>query len=202
MIEFFEERARALVKEAGEHGLALTIESKPLQPLTMGHVEYDVTVRESLATFRAGGRPAPRERWMWWYDGDERCHIVDSEGEAHGEAIMDIEGECEPGETREYFVGLGVSPVENLAKYRLLGSNLLEQVEEWAGEDTGADDAVLSFSEEDADDLKRLVVEFVRARAKVCYWIADDKAATKHTHTVPHEVERKKADDTEGGTPD
>ena len=202
MIEFFEERACALIKEANGNGVRLTIEAAPLQPLAMGNIDYVIDVRDDLATFRAGGRPTPRERWMWWYDGDERCHIVDSEGEAHGEAIMDIESECAPGETREYFVGLGVSPVENLAKSRWLGSNLLEQIEEWAGEDTGAEDAVLSFSKEDAADLQRLVVEFVRARAKVCYWIADDKAATKHTHTVPHEVERKKADDTEGGTPD
>lgn len=202
MIEFFEERARALVKDAKENGIRLTIEAVPLQPLAMGNIDYVIDVRDDLATFRAGGRPAPREVWLWWYEGDERCHCASSEGEAHGEAIMDIEGECEPGETREYFVGLGVSPVENLARSRWLGSNLLEQIEQWAGEDTGADDEVLSFSEEDEADLKLLVVEFARARAKVCYWIADDKAATKHTHTVPHEVERKKADDTEGGTPD
>lgn len=202
MIEFFEERARALVKEAKEKGVRLTIEATPLQPLAMGNIDYTVDVRDDLATFRAGGRPAPREVWLWWYEGDERCHIVDSESEAHGEAVMDIERGCEPGETREYFVGLARSPIQNLSESKWLGSNLLEQIEEWAGNDTGAEDAVLSFSKEDAADLQRLVVEFVRARAKVCYWIADDKAATKHTHTVPYEVDRKKPDDTEGGTTD
>jgi len=202
MIEFFEERARALVREANENGLTLTIEAKPLRPLAMGHVEHDITVRDSLATFRAGGRPAPREVWLWWYDGDDRCQSASSEGKAHAAAIFDIEGECAPGESREYLVCLGKSPVENLATSKRLGSNLIEQLDMWAGEDTGADDEVLSFSEEDATDLKRLVVEFVRARAKVCYWIADDKAATKHTHTVPYEVDRKKPDDTEGGTTD
>lgn len=202
MIEFFEERARALVKEAKEKGVRLTIEAAPLQPLAMGNIDYTVDVRDDLATFRAGGRPAPREVWMWWYEGDERCNIADSESEAHSEAIADIESEFKPGDTREYFVGLARSPIQNLSESKWLGSNLLEQIEEWAGDDTGAEDAVLSFSKEDAADLQRLVVEFVRARAKVCYWIADDKAATKHTHTVPHEVERKKADDTEGGTTD
>lgn len=202
MIEFFEERARALIKEAKENGVRLTIEAVPLQPLAMGNIDYVIDVRNDLATFRAGGRPAPREVWMWWYEGDEHCSIADSESKAHGGAIADIEDECEPGETREYFVGLSRSPIQNLSESKWLGSNLLEQIEEWAGEDTGAEDAVLSFSKEDATDLQRLVVEFVRARAKVCYWIADDKAATKHTHAVPYEVERKKADDTEGGTPD
>ncbi len=202
MIEFFEERARALVKEAKESGIRLTIEAAPLQPLAMGNIDYTIDVRDDLATFRAGGRQAPREVWMWWYDGDERCSIADSESEAHGEAIADIENEFEPGDTREYFVGLARSPIQNLSESKWLGSNLLEQIEEWAGDDTGAEDTVLSFSKEDAADLQRLVVEFVRARAKVCYWIADDKAATKHTHTVPYEVDRKKPDDTEGGTTD
>ncbi len=202
MIEFFEERARALVKEAKENGIRLTIEAVPLQPLAMGNIDYAIDVRDDLATFRSGGRPAPREVWMWWYDGDERCTIVASEGEAHGEAIIDIEDESKPGESREYLVGRGIAPADLLARMKWLGQDILERLEERASEDTGAEDSVLSFTKQDEEDLARLLVEFVRARGKVCYWLADDKNATRHTHTVPHEVERKKADDTEGGTTD
>lgn len=202
MIEFFEERARALVKEAKENGIRLTIEAVPQQPLAMGNIDYAIDVRDDLATFRSGGRPAPREVWMWWYDGDERCHIVNSEAEAHGDAIACIEDDCEPGESREYLVGRGIAPVDLLARMKWLGQDILERLEERAGEDTGAEDAVLSFTKQDEEDLARLLVEFVRARGKTCYWMADDKGATRHTHTVPHEVDRKKSDDTEGGSID
>jgi len=202
MIEFFEERARALVKEAKENGIRLTIEAAPQQPLAMGNIDYAIDVRDDLATFRSGGRPAPREVWMWWYDGDERCHIVNSEAEAHSEAIAAIEDDCGPGESRDYLVGRGVAPADILAGRKWLGHIAIEQLEEWAGEDTGAEDAVLSFTKQDGEDLARLLVEFVRARGKTCYWMADDKGATRHTHTVPYEVDWKKPDDTEGGAAD
>lgn len=39
--------ARALVARAGELGLVLTVEQRPLLPLAMGHYETVVSVREA-----------------------------------------------------------------------------------------------------------------------------------------------------------
>lgn len=124
-------------------------------------------------------------RWCWWLDSDEPFHVVDSEGEAHGEARSRIDDEFPPGVRAEYCVARVVSPLEKIAHGtmgRWLGDHIHEQIDEWCAEESGAEDEVLSLTDADRDALSKLVIDWMCKHAAVQWWTYDSLTQTTNIY--------------------
>ena len=112
-------------------------------------------------------------KWCWFVDGDEHFKVCESESEAHGEAKSHIDDNYEKGDSVTYTVGQACHPLDAiLSESQLLwtGERVFEQVDEWCGEETGAEDFTMDITKEDKEALGKLVFDFLRKHAKVQWY--------------------------------
>ncbi len=124
-------------------------------------------------------------KWCWSTDEESYRGQSDSEGEAHGDAIDALESDGEDGETRSYWIARCCHPLDLIdhdKRSLWAGENFLEQVEEWCADEVGAEDAILDMTADDKVELGRLVLAFIRSRAKVQYY--GIKNAVEHKHVI------------------
>lgn len=151
-------------------------------------------LNEVPLTVQAALTPPPEDpnlgKFCWWFDDDERYHMADSEAEAHGEAAQRIDEDAEPGESREYWVARVAHPVDVIdgdTTALRLGENVLEQVDEWAGEETGAEDWTMDLTNEDKQDLGRMILTYLRQNAKAQWYGVAKGTKVKHSYTAGSE---------------
>lgn len=125
-------------------------------------------------------------KWCWSTDEEAYRGKFETEGEAHGDAIDDLESDGEDGEERSYWIARCCHPMDCLdgREYRF-GEMVAENIDEWMMDDIAAEDQILSMSHEDHEELGRLIFAFVRSRSKVQYYGIKD--AVEHKHVVGSE---------------
>lgn len=141
---------------------------------------------------------APPTRWAWWFEGDDQCNIEATESDCHENAQSSIDSDTEPGIECEYFIARTAHPLDTIATDHLahwLGEFIHEDIDLRCGDENGAEDESLSITKEDKTELGQMVLDFLRARAKVQWWGIDKKTETRHTY------EAGSNDETAGGVP-
>lgn len=137
-------------------------------------------------------------RWAWWFEGDDSCHIEATESDCHGEAQSRIDSYTEPGIDCEYFIARTAHPLDTIASDHLayfLGESIHQDIDMRCADETGADEESLSITKEDKAELGQMVLDFLRARAKVQCWGIDKKTEARHTYVAGGN------DETAGGFP-
>lgn len=126
------------------------------------------------------------QRWAAYSEGDELVTMRDTEGEACGEKECDIDNEFEPGTEVEYLVAPMLSAKQMLRTNNAywIGERILEEINEGLADDMCAEDSPLSFDKEDAEELGRLVIDFLCARGKTQWWTVDNKREEKRTYVA------------------
>lgn len=123
----------------------------------------------------------------WCYSLDEEWYrgSFATEAEAHGAALDELEAEAAVGEPRFYWIARSCHPLDLIDKqgwHVRAGEAVVEQVDEWCADEVAADDFIVRLSGRDAEALGRLVFQFIRQRAKVCFFGIKDPA--RHEHVV------------------
>jgi hypothetical protein len=119
-------------------------------------------------------------KWCWSINEENYCGSFDTEDEAHGAAIDDLECECEPG-SNSYWIARTRSPLDSVrADY--LGDWIEEKLEEWMADECCADDYILEVSKENKTKLGELVISFIRENGKINFYSVTD--VKEHTHIV------------------
>lgn len=145
------------------------------------------------------------ERWSAYFDGDENMNVHESEGEAVGEIMFQIDNDNEPGTEVEYLVAPMLNGKHILRKDNAqhIGDNLFEQINERVNDEMYAEEDPLDMTPEDRLELGQLVVDFICSHAKVTWWTVDTKREQKRTYVAGSNdapsVQHLPADDTEGG---
>ena len=132
---------------------------------------------------------AMTEKWCWWTDSEEHYRICETLLEAHGEAQCQIDNEHDDGDEVIYYVGQPCHPLDAIMhEHRMLwtGERVFEQIDEWCGDETGAEDWTMDITKEDKEALGKLVLDFLRQNAKVQWW-GLAKGHTEHKYIAGSE---------------
>ena len=68
-----------------------------------------------------------------------------------------------------------------------LGENVLEQVDEWAGEETGAEDWTMDLTNKDKEERGRMILTYLRHTAKAQWYGIAKGTKVKHSYTAGSE---------------
>ena len=123
-------------------------------------------------------------KWCWSVNEEEYHGNFDTEDEAHGDAHLELEGECEPGE-RSYWIGRVRNPLDSVSPHSL-GDWIEERLEEVMADECAADDYILEIPKEEKAKLGELVISFVREKGNINFWSVKD--AKEHTYVVSGEA--------------
>lgn len=137
-------------------------------------------------------------KWAWWLEGDDRSHIEATESDCHGAAHDSIDSDTEPGIECEYFIARTTHPLDTIAHDNLahwLGEFIHEDIDLRCSDETGAEEESLSITKEDKAELGQLVLNFLRARAKVQWFGIDKKTKARHMYVAGSD------DEEAGGVP-
>lgn len=152
-----------------------------------------ITPSLTAALEKFSGPPAaatpetPKTRWAWWFEDDETCHIEATESDCHGAAQDSIDSDTEPGIECEYLIARTAHPLDAIAHDKLafiLGRFIHDDIEERCADETGAEVESLSITDDEKAELGQLVLDFLRARAKVQWWGLDKKTKVRHTYVA------------------
>lgn len=134
-------------------------------------------------------------QYFWCFDHDETYRIAGAtEEEAHAEARLHINDCCMPGTTHRYRVGRVAHPVAvaNSQYHRhILGERVSELVDEWAGEETGAEVNTISMSYDREVELGGLIFGYLLKHATPHWYGVEPDSETTHEWTaeVNHEIQ-------------
>lgn len=134
-------------------------------------------------------------KWCWWIDGDERFEMACTESECHGEAQCHIDDTCLDGDERTYEVARVCHPMDFIgmdwiAKHA--GADTEENICLWCDENTGAEEPSIELTLEDQEELGQMIAKFVREKASVNWWTAEQASTTTHKYIAG-------SNDAEGG---
>lgn len=118
-----------------------------------------------------------------WSTNEEDFYGADCEETAREEAKESLNANSNPGEERSYWIGESAHPLDVIAfKDRPLrvGESIFEQINEWAFDEIGGDDAALDMDNQDLIGLGHIILRYIRENAKVQRFGL--KNITKHTH--------------------
>jgi hypothetical protein len=130
-------------------------------------------------------------KWCFFHNDDGHFTIAANESEAHARAQERVDNDCEIGVSAEYTLARVAHPVDiadwksanpaNNAR-RCIAHNVINQIDEWAGEETGAEAPTIDLTPEDIGELGDLIFNFVRSRAKAQWYGVQKGSETKHTY--------------------
>lgn len=123
-------------------------------------------------------------KWCYSIDGEGYRGSFATEQEAQGAAIDCLESDDgEDGDVVSFWIARCCHPLDVIDHDKRLlwtGDHILEQVDEWCADEVAADDWILDMTEEDKVALGKLVLDFIRSRAKVQYYGITDAVEHKH----------------------
>lgn len=123
-------------------------------------------------------------KWCYSTDGEGYSGSFATQQEAQGAAIDHLEGDDgEDGDVRSFWVARCCHPLDVIdhdKRQQWTGDSILEQVDEWCADEVAADDWILDMTDEDKAALGKLVLDFIRSRAKVQYYGITDAVEHKH----------------------
>lgn len=124
----------------------------------------------------------PTGKFCYSLDGEQYMGKFDTPGAAAAQAETDIDDDCEDGEVREYHVAECCHPLDTIMhgkRHLWTGERIVEQIDEWCGDEVAAEDWVLYMSKDDMEALGKLVLDFVRENAGVQYYgVKNDETHT------------------------
>lgn len=124
----------------------------------------------------------------WCYSINEENYYgqYDTEGEAHGDAHLALEGD-DPidGGMYQYWIAQCCSPLNHVRADRL-GSQIEDYVEMVMADECAADDYILTMTKGDKEKLGQLVIDFIRENGSINYYSVEN--VTEHTYVVPEEM--------------
>lgn len=129
----------------------------------------------------------PAKRYFWCIPDEEQWHLCSSLEEAHGEAADYIDNNHIPGSEPEYEVGEACSALEaedSQTTRQRIAEHIIETLDMWAGENSGAEDATFDLAKEDIDGLGNLVMDYVLAQANQLWFTCKPSTVTKHRHVA------------------
>lgn len=122
------------------------------------------------------------------------CYSTDEEAftgnfqttaEAIGAAIDALESEGDPGEVRHFWIGQCCHPVTKIndpLRAAWLGEQIAEDIDIKCSEEVGSEDACIAIDKNQAEELGRLVLDFMLKNASVHYYGVEN--IEKHEHTI------------------
>lgn len=145
---------------------------------------------QARAALAAAREPVPTNepaKLYFWGIDEEQSRLCSSLEEAHRMAADYIDDNHIPGSEPEYEVGEACPALEaedSQTTRQRIAEHIIETLDMWAGENSGAEDATFDLAKEDIDGLGNLVIDYVLSKANHQWFTVKAGTVTKHRHVA------------------
>ena len=130
------------------------------------------------------------KKFFWEIPDQEKWMLASSLDEAHSEAHSYIDDTFYQGKLVEYDVGEAVPAlVAEDSRYtrQSIAERVIEQLDEWAAENSGAEDEAFDMSKEEIAELGDVIMNFVLSKANHQWFTSKRDTVTQHKYTAGSE---------------
>ena len=130
------------------------------------------------------------KKFFWEIPDQEKWMLASSLDEAHSEAHSYIDDNFDQGEVVEYEVGEAVPAlVAEDSRYTrtLIAERVIEQLDEWAADNSCAEEETFDLSKEEIAELGDVIMNFVLSKANHQWFTSKRDTVTQHKYTAGSE---------------